>query len=308
VLAFEDGIAYPGLVDAGSYQGIRRDRDDPIGAFQPGLRVADGFDALDPGFARNLEAGITTVHLVPGDAAVVGGRTAVVKVGPGGAFRVLDQDAGLKLSFVEAAYPQTRAPTSLMGAVDALREPARDLADALAALRKSGKPAFLSASTNREVQVALRARPDLGGKVVLMGDLNAGRFAADVAQAAAGVILGPLPYQRARYEWAYLADLARVDVPIAFATWSPPRPPSSLRLSVVVATLRGLPVQRALRAVTLDAARLVGVDAKVGSLEAGKDADLIVLSAPIEDPRARLLLCVQDGKVVFREVREAGHE
>ena len=84
----------------------------------------------------------------------------------------------------------------------------------------------------------------------------------------------------------------------------PVQEPGALWPGAVIAARRGLAADRALRAITLDAAKILGVDATVGSLKAGKDADLIVLSAPITDPRARLLLCVQDGKVVFRAPKE----
>jgi imidazolonepropionase-like amidohydrolase len=304
VVDLPDGIVYPGLVDAGSWQGIRRERDDGARPFQPTHRIFEAFDPLNPSFAKNFAAGVTTVHLVPGNAAVAGGRTAVVKVGPDGAFRALSPDAGLKLSLVEDAYPENRSPTSLIGALGAIKDPADErLAADLLPFRSGAKTTFVAASTNREVLAALGLRA-LGFRTVLVADLSCGRFANDVKEGTTGVILDSLSLSRQPFEWAQLSDLFRTGTPIAFATWAPFKSPGALRLNAAIAARRGLPQDAVLRALTIDAAKILGVDQSVGSLKAGKDADLVVLSAPIEDARARVLLCVQDGKIVYRAPKE----
>jgi imidazolonepropionase-like amidohydrolase len=305
VLDFPDGIVYPGLVDAGSYEGIRRERDDQSRPFQPHNRIADSFDPAHPSFARNFPAGVTTVHLMQGNSAVIGGRTAVVKVGLDGKFRVLSPDAGMKLSLVEDAYPEGRAPTSIIGALSALKDPQDGLDKDLEPFKKGERTTFVSASNNREVSVALGLKAELGIRTVLVADMTCGRFAKQIPASAAGVILDSLSLNRQPYEGVWFADLMSKDVPIAFATFAPLKSPGALRLNAVIASRRGIPPERVLRALTLDAAKILGVDASIGSLKAGKDADVIVLSAPIEDPRARLLLCVQDGVIVFRAPKES---
>ena len=75
-------------------------------------------------------------------------------------------------------------------------------------------------------------------------------------------------------------------------------PAEGLRLSAVVARMGGLSRSDAWKALTLDAARLLGVDDRVGSLEVGKDADILVMTREPSDPRARLMWVVQDGRVV----------
>jgi imidazolonepropionase-like amidohydrolase len=302
---FPEGIVYPGLIDAGSYAGIRREKDDGTRPLLPDHRIADAFDARHPAFARNLAAGITTAHLVPGRGAVIGGRTAVVKVGPDGASRVLSDGGGLALSLVEDDYPPARAPTSLLGALSLLRAPPDDVAPAFASWRKGAAPVYVFASKPREIQIGATLKAEFGFRTVLCSDIDAGRFAKEVAAGVDGVILGVLPLEREPFAWAAFADLVLMGKPFAFATWAPVRAPATLRFSAVVAARKGIAADAALRALTIDAARLLGVDAAVGSLKPGKDADLIVLSAPIEDPRARLLLCVQDGKVVYRASKES---
>jgi imidazolonepropionase-like amidohydrolase len=304
VLDFPDGIVYPGLVDAGSYEGVRRDRDDQTHPFLTKHRIADAFDAHHPSFGRNFAAGVTTVHLVPGNAGVIGGRSAVVKVGADGMARVLSADAGLKMSFVEESYPDGRAPTSVIGALGSLKDPPDDLRRELDPYRKGGANVFVAASTNREVLLATGLRAELGFRTILIADQDCGRFAKNIRDGVAGVILDALTLNRMPFQQAFLTDLMATDVPVAFASWSPLRSPSALRLSAVIAARRGVAADRAVRAVTLDSATILGVASSVGSLKAGKDADLIVLSAPLTDARARLLLCVQDGKIVYRAPKE----
>jgi imidazolonepropionase-like amidohydrolase len=241
---------------------------------------------------------------MPGNANVIGGRTAVVKVGTGGEFRLLAADAGLKVSFVESAYPEGRPPTSVLGALAAIRDAEGDLAAELSTFGKGAKPVFVAASTNREVMLAAGLRGDLGFRTVLVADQNCGLFSKALQDGVAGVILDALVLNRQPFERSHLNDLMATNLPIAFATWAPFKSPGSLRLSAAIAARLGLPADRVLNALTLDAAKVLGVDAQIGSLKAGKDADLIVLSAPITDARARLLLCVQDGKVVFRAKKE----
>jgi imidazolonepropionase-like amidohydrolase len=243
---------------------------------------------------------VTSVHLVPGNSGVIGGRTSVVKVGEGGAYRVLAPDAGLKVSLVEEAYPEGRAPTSVIGAMSILKDPGEDCAKALEPLRKGATNVFVSVATSRETLLAAGLRRDLGFRTVVLSDLRCARFAADLKDGVAGVVLDAVSNARQPYEWRQMADLFASGVPVAFATWSPLRSPTALRLSAVIAARRGIDPDRALRAITLDAAKILGVDASIGSLKAGKDADLVVMSGPVTDARSRVLMCVQDGKVVYR--------
>ena len=209
------------------------------------------------------------------------------------------------MSFVESAYPDGRPPTSVLGALAAHPRRRRAISPPSSQpFGKGAKPVFVAASTNREILLAAGLRSDLGFRTVLVADQNCGRFSKALKDGVTGVILDALVLNRQPFERGHLSRSDRDDLPIAFATWAPFKSPGSLRLSAAIAARLGLPADRVLRALTLDAAKILGVDAQIGSLKAGKDADLIVLSAPITDARARLLLCVQDGKVVFRAKKE----
>ncbi|HYC77829.1 MAG TPA: hypothetical protein VEI02_09395 [Planctomycetota bacterium] len=297
-LEFPGATLFPGLVDAGSYVGVRRERDETTTAFEVETRMADALDPFHPGFARNRAAGVTTLHATPGDRSVIGGRTAVLKVAPGGARRVLRADAGLKASFVQAAYSDDRAPTSVQGALDLLNRPTPDLAERLKPWTDPTSTLFVAARSERDVRAPGRLSR-LGGRKILMTGPAAGEALDDVAAYAAGVVLDPLPPSLAPYERRRVADLC-ARLPFAFASYAPLDPPTVLRISAATAVACGVPEDRVERALTLGAATLLGVEKQVGSLAVGKDGDVCVFSGPPCDPRSRLLATVQDGRVVWR--------
>ena len=112
-----------------------------------------------------------------------------------------------------------------------------------------------------------------------------GHLIADILAAeGARVICGPLLTDRSKPELSHQtienpARLARAGIPLAICTDHPELPIQYLPLSAAMAVRAGLDKTAALRAITIDAARLAGVADRVGSLEAGKDADVVLCSA-----------------------------
>ena len=121
-----------------------------------------------------------------------------------------------------------------------------------------------------------------------------------MAQTTAGVILEPIVPNRRAFEIDGLRDLAATELPLAFGSYGASAGPAAVTFSAIAAARVGLAEERIVRALTLDAARLLGAADRIGSIEAGKDADLVALSAPVIDPRAKVLLVVQDGVVIYR--------
>ncbi len=74
VLSFPDGIVFPGFIDGGSYLGVYRNRDETTRPLVPDLLVEDTFNPFHASLKAPLRGGITTMHLIPGDQAVVGGE------------------------------------------------------------------------------------------------------------------------------------------------------------------------------------------------------------------------------------------
>lgn len=303
-LDFPGATIFPGLIDAACYVGVRRDRDETTTPYEFAVRVLDALDPAHPGFAKHAAAGITTVHLVPGDRNPVAGTTAAVKVSPEGRMRALRESAGLKTSFASESYPGDRAPTSPLGALDALGGIDASLKAGVLTWGEPKTTVFATVRADRDVQLLGAVRKTFGRPVVAMTGVGAGEFAEDNRENAAGYVLEPFGFGLPKAEREKARKLFQGDAPVAFGTYAPLRPATSLRLSAAAAVAAGADPARVERALTLDAARILGVDDRVGSLAKGKDGDLCVFSLPPTDPRSRLLLVVQDGRAVYRAPKE----
>ncbi|MFN2165828.1 MAG: amidohydrolase family protein, partial [Anaerolineae bacterium] len=93
--------------------------------------------------------------------------------------------------------------------------------------------------------------------------------------------------------------LERAGVVFGFTTDHPVIPTYSLPLCAAYAVGAGMSREGALRALTLDAARVIGLEDRLGSLEVGKDADCFISNGDLLDPRSRVLTTVVDGQVAW---------
>ena len=295
-LSFPNGVACPGLIDAGSFLGLYRERNESAGAILPDLRVLDGFDPFHADIAKAARSGITTVQLLPGDELVLGGRAAIVSLHKGGRARTVRPAGAYKASLRRASWPRQRPPTSAVGGRDMLRGAVRKSAPLAAGLDTAGM--LVRCDTPLEIALARDLSAALGKKGVLVTGPEVRGVADTLTGKVRGVIFEPLLPSRSDLDRAAPAAVKKAEVPIAFSTRGPEQPASALRLSAMTAVAGGLTKRSALRALTLDAARLLRIDSDVGSLEKGKEADLVVFSHDPLDPRARVLLVVQDGQIV----------
>ena len=127
-----------------------------------------------------------------------------------------------------------------------------------------------------------------------------------IAEQGAGVIVGPLLTDRSKIELrnlSFKAPKALYDSGIEFAmmTDHPVIPEQYLSVCAALAVREGLPEDAALRSITINAARVVGIEDRVGSLEPGKDADVAVFSGHPLDFRARCVLTLVNGKIAHAE-------
>lgn len=321
---FGSAHVYPGMVDAATVAGARAEKDDPVDPFMPGFRMVDAVDPRHRDFSRFAAHGVTTVHVLPGDRNVVGGTACAVKVASGDSATILKPVTGLKVSLRESEYAPPRGgggndlaarifggggasgrdPTSLFGGMSLLRTPPAADAAAMAAWKDGKSRTFVATGTAREVDAALRLRADAALNPTVIGGMDVASRAKAAAENAAAVILPPLRPAMTPVEKRDLASLFAAGLPIAFSSGAPAARASVLRVSAASAVRAGVDAARVERALTVDAAKILGVDDRVGTLEAGKDGDFVVLSGPLSDPRSRLLLVVVDGRTAFRAPKE----
>ncbi len=268
---------------------------------------------------ESLSGGITTMYIAPGDAAVIGGQGAVVKTaGAALSDLIVREPASIDLALGEppkkAAAAGQRDPATRMAQIAMLRQMLikaqeyqkkapggpRDLGmEALVRLLKREIPARVQANSATDIRNALRVAEEFGLDLILDGGANAYEFRGTLAARKIPVILGLLSHEyvsneelpdRSDYpppDEALAAKLKAAGVTTAIASFSrafgtlaPAGSSKWLLLDAGIAAGYGLTEAEVLESVTLIPARILGVSGRVGSLEPGKDADVIILDGP----------------------------
>ena len=317
------GTIMPGIVDANARFGLRDTANEQASEVTPGTDILLQAAPHSPDFQRALSYGITSACLSPGSANVVGGECVVVKtagktlrkmlvrskVGVRAALG-LDTSAGnggfFRAGSDSLANIYLRRPNSRMAAVWELRN-ALDKAtqgSPLALVRQGRMPLRISARIENDIRAALaiadefqvpRLTLDEGCESYKVADLLAARHAS--------IVLGPFyDPQAGAPEGAGPAlntpgILADSGVKVAFG--SNGDDPAPLLHWAALAVKYGLKPQNALRALTIDAAEICGVSDRVGTLEVGKDADLLLLSSDPLELTTHIEKVLLNGQVVY---------
>ena len=338
------GWVLPGLVEAHCHIGISEERVGGVGddcnelvtPLTPSLRAVDAVNPMDSAFHNALAAGITTVMTGPGSANVVGGQFVALKThGRNIAEMVLRERAALKVAFGE--NPKTNyggkgnAPATRMAIAAMLREAlnkARDYLNEKQAAQKAGRsfkvdyqqeaylPALrgempLKAHVHRadDILTAIRIAKEFGLKMTLDHCTEGHLIAREVAASGFPAIVGPSLASRSKVEVENLdfktaGVLRKVGVEVAICSDHPVTLIQYLPIYAGLAAREGLGQAGALRAITAGAARILGVDHRVGTLQAGKDADIAIFSGnPLETATCTLYTLV-DGQVVYDRARD----
>jgi imidazolonepropionase-like amidohydrolase len=322
-------VVTPGLIDAHATVGLTgilnvphdQDQLDRTAAVQPELRALDAYHARDPLVAWLRGLGITTVHTGHAPGALVSGQTMVVKLHG----RSADQDVVVPLAMVAVTLgdggrgPGGKSPGTRAKAVAMLREQllqarhyaakrqrdadaAVDLGlDVLARVLQREIPLLITAHRAHDLQAALRIADEFEVQVVLDGAAEAYTMLPEIQRAGVWV----LPHPAMARTVGELANgtmelpklLLEARVPFALQSGFEGYVPKTrvVTFEAGVAVGRGLPADAALRALTLDAARLLGVGQRLGSLEPGKDADLALWDGDPFEYTTHCLGAVIDG-------------
>ena len=301
-----DAHSVVGLAGAlNSDVGQVRDQDqlDKSAPIQPELRAVDAYDATETLVDWVRSYGVTTLHTGHGPGALISGQTMIVKTrgrtveeatvvparmlaatlgrsvsanfqSPGTAAKGV---AMLRAALLGAQAHREQVRRADEGGQDAPAPPAPDLArEALSRVLAGDLSLLVTANTVTEMGAALRLRREFGFDLVLDGAAESYLVLDEIRAAGVPVVLHP-PMSRVRngsFETA--AALAAAGIPFAIQTGFEGYVPKTrvLLWEAAIAAANGLGPERALAAVTLDAARILGIDDRVGSIEVGKDADL----------------------------------
>ena len=305
-------VIMPGLICTHSHIG-EPSGGDMSAPIQPETRVLDSIDIRDNSLARARAGGLTTVNIMPGSGHLISGQTAYLKLREGRTVEDLaiknadgSLAGGLKMangtnSIRDAPFPGTRGKSAALvrqqflkardyqrkiaaAAGDSSKLPDRDLGLEILVEVLEGKR-VVHHHTHRadDILTVLRLKKEFGFKVVLHHVSDAWKVADEIAAAGVGCSIINLDSPGGKLEardvdWRNGAELVQRGVITAVHTDDPITDSRWLLRSAALAVRGGMSREKAIESVTLAGAKLLGLDARTGSLEAGKDADFTILS------------------------------
>ncbi len=190
---------------------------------------------------------------------------------------------------------------------DASKLPAYDAKmEALLPVVRKQLPLKAHAHRADDIFTALRIAKEFGLDLTLDHCTEGHLIAEDLAKAGAKAIIGPSFGHKTKFEltnktFETPGILARAGVKIAIMTDSPVVPLATLPLMAGMAVQAGMDKEEALKAITLNAAEILGIQDRVGSLTPGKDADLSIYDGDPMDLTGSAWMVLVDGKVVYKK-------
>ncbi len=330
---FIDAHCHVGMwEDAVGFEGADgNEMTDPV---TPHLRAIDGVYYKDRSFAEALEYGVTTAVTGPGSANVIGGQFAALKTyGNRLEDMILKEPVAMKVAFGE--NPKTvyggnkKSPMTRMATAAILREnliKARQykqkLEDYYKDKEKNQKPDFdmkmeallmvlngeipLKAHAHRadDILTAIRIAKEFNLKITLE-HCTEGHLIKDILlEEGIPVVIGPSLSDRSKIELRNQSlktpgILSKAGVKVAIMTDHPVIPLKYLGLCAAMAVKEGMPEEDALKAITINAAEIAGISDRVGSIEAGKDADIVIFSGHPFEFRSKVDMTIINGSVVY---------
>ena len=328
---------YPGFVEAHGHIGLDgygigyegMDYNEMNDIVSPQLRGLDGVKAMDPAFAQAAKAGVTCVCVGPGSANVLGGTFTTIKtVGKRSDNMVVRDAVAMKCAFGEnpkRCY-RDKSDTSRMTTAFKLREalakakeymekkeaagddvskrPALDMkCEALIPVLKGEMPLKAHAHATDDIFTALRIAKEFGTKITLEHVTEGHLIVEELAKENVPLAVGPSLTSASKFElrnksWVTPGVLAKAGCQVSIITDSPVIPQEYLPLCAGLAVQAGMEPFAALQAITINAAKHAGVADRVGSLEVGKDADIVITDGCPFEVSTKVECVMIDGVVI----------
>lgn len=338
VIDAQGRLVTPGCVEAHCHIGLDNegmgwegeDYNEIIEPLTPQLRAIDSINPQDEAFGLALQGGVTTACTGPGSANVVGGTFAAIKLWGNRVDKmVVKSPLAMKCAFGEnpkRCYGASlhKSPMTRMGTAALLREllfKSKEYAQE----KKEGKhPKFdmkleamipviegeipLKAHAHRadDVFTSIRIAKEFGVKLTLDHCTDGALIAEELGEEGLPAFVGPSFGSKTKIElrnksFTTAATLHNAGVPVSIITDAPVIPLQYLPLCAALAVQGGLEQEEAWKAITINPATYTGIADRVGSLEKGKDGDVVIWTAdPMQAVGAESWMTVVDGKIVYR--------
>lgn len=339
VLDATNKYVYPGLVEAHCHLGMEEssirmegndvnESSDPV---TPHVRAIDGCNPMDETIRHACEAGVTTVAAGPGSANVIGGTFMVYKTyGNCIDDMVIKNPVAMKCAFGEnpkRVYQESKIKTR-MNIAALLREtlyktkeymekkesarrnagntPAYDMRlEAMIPVLKKEIPLKCHAHRADDILTIIRIAKEFDIDVTLDHCTDGEVIKEKIKESGYPAIVGPALTHKSKFELANKSfttpkTLMDEGVLVAITTDSPVIPQEYLSLCAGLAMKAGMEEMEALEAITINPAKILGLDNRLGSLKAGKDADIVICDGSILDSLTKVDYTIINGKVVYK--------
>lgn len=332
-------LVTPGLVEAHCHIGLHNeavgwegmDYNEGIDPVTPQMRAIDSIWPMDEAFELARNGGVTTCCTGPGSANVLGGTFVAIKTwGKRVDDMIVKDPIAMKCAFGENpkrfyGHQGKKAPMTRMGTAallretlfkaraymeekDAGKEPKFDMKlEALLPVMRGQIPLKAHAHRSDDIFTSIRIAKEFGLGLTLDHCTDGGCIAEELAQEGYPAFVGPSLGSKTKIElqsksFEAPGILHKAGVKVSIITDAPVIPQHYLPMCAGQAVRAGLPMEEGWKAITINPAESIGIADRVGSLEVGKDGDVVIWT---DDPLVNVGACayctVIDGKVVHLE-------
>ena len=338
VIDAQGRLVTPGCVDAHCHIGLDNegmgweghDYNEITDPVTPHMRAIDSINPMDEAFGLALQGGVTAACTGPGSANVVGGTFVAIKLaGIRVDKMIIKNPLAMKCAFGEnpkRCYGQgaKKSPMTRMGTAAVLREllfkskryledkeagknPAFDMKlEAMIPVMKGEIPLKAHAHRADDILTAIRIAKEFGLNITLDHCTDGALIAGELAEEGRSAFVGPTLGSKSKIElrnksFTTPKVLHEAGVPISIITDAPVIPLQYLPMCAGLAVNSGLDYEEGWRAITINPAVQTGIGDRVGSLEPGKDADLVIWTAdPMKTLGAASYITIVNGKIVYQ--------
>ena len=339
VIDAECRLVTPGLVEAHCHIGLHNeavgwegmDYNEGIDPVTPQMRAIDSIWPLDESFALARQGGVTTCCTGPGSANVLGGTFVAIKTaGKRVDDMIVKYPIAMKCAFGENpkrfyGHNGKKAPMTRMGTAallretlfkakaymeekDAGKEPKFDMKlESMLPVMRGEIPLKAHAHRSDDIFTSIRIAKEFGLKLTLDHCTDGAVIAEELAKEGYPAFVGPSLGSKTKIElqsksFEAPGILQKAGVKVSIITDAPVIPQQYLSMCAGQAVQAGLPMEEGWKAITCNPAESIGIADRVGSLEPGKDGDVVIWTAdPLVNVGARAVCTVIEGKIVWQE-------
>lgn len=322
----------PGFIEAHSHIGIEETNNENPGNLNeignpvtPFLNALDGLNFYDISFKKALEAGVTTIATGPGSANVIGGTFSVVNTFSENIFeRVVNKKSSMKIALGDNPKriysSKGKSPVTKMGITYLLKNTLNQakryfenglyksdsIFNDIIPVLQGDMPFSVHAHRADDILTAIRIFDEYNVKIQLLHATEGQKLIREIKYREIPIIFGPILNCSKKVETREkgqesMKEFLNEDMLIAISTDHPITPIEYLSVSAGVCVGKGMDYDKALKAITINPAKILGIDNNVGSLEIGKQGDIVLIDGDPLCSMSKVKMVIGNGKIVYEK-------